>query len=267
MVRSAPAVVTEIKHGGARASSFLSNIAGVSRSAVVIVPSTGAPELRSCVASVLGQTYPETHAYLVCDGPQFLEAVSEAIAGLGSPRLRLLALPENVGAGGFYGHRIFAAASHLVNQDYLLFLDEDNWFEPEHVATMVELLETRNLMWCYSLRRIFDKQGSFVANDDCESLGKWPACTGINHVDTSAYCLRREVAVAVASAWHGRWGQDRTFYAVLHQHFPRYECTGRYSVNYRLGGNPGSVTAEFFIEGNAAMARTRQGDYPWRRQA
>lgn len=233
--------------------------------AVVVVPTTGAADLRLCIESVLAQSYPDTHLFVVCDGPEFLPAVTTILARFDSPAIRLMTLPANVGAQGFYGHRIFAAASHLVSEDYVLFLDQDNWFDADHVATLVSLIESKDLAWAYSLRKICDKDGSFVCNDDCESLGKWPAWTGIHHVDTNSYCLRRDVAVGVSTVWHGGWGQDRIFYKALDRNFPNYECSGKYSVNYRLGGNPNAVTADFFERGNASMTPRLDGTYPWQR--
>jgi glycosyltransferase involved in cell wall biosynthesis len=227
------------------------------KSAVVIVPTTGAPDLDGCLDSILTQTYPATGVYLVCDGPQYLPPVAGILRRFDAARIRLLVLPENVGAKGFYGHRIYAAATHLVSEDYILYLDQDNWFERGHVASMIELIETRGLQWAHSLRRICAQSGEFLVNDECESLGRLAAWTGVHHVDTNVYCLRREIAVGAANAWHGGWGQDRIFYKALDSHFPKYECTGEYSVNYRLGGNPGAVTLEFLIRGNVAMAAGR----------
>jgi glycosyltransferase involved in cell wall biosynthesis len=229
----------------------------MARSAVVIVPTTGAPDLAGCIESVLSQSHAATGLYVVCDGPAFLPSVAAILRRFDAARIRLLVLPENVGAQGFYGHRIYAAATHLVNEDYVLYLDQDNWFERGHVASMIELIETQELQWAHSLRRICAKTGEFLLYDQCESLGRQVAWTGVHHVDTNAYCLRREVAVRAASAWHGGWGQDRIFYKALDTHFPKYKCTGQYSVNYRLGGNPGAVTAEFFVRGNAAMCDRR----------
>ncbi|MBW8757717.1 MAG: hypothetical protein JF586_08915 [Burkholderiales bacterium] len=80
-------------------------------SAVVLIPTTGAPSLRRAVESVLAQTAP-TAAYVVCDGPQFHEAAEDALRGLDVP---VCVLPRNVGAGGFYGHRVYAAFAHLVD--------------------------------------------------------------------------------------------------------------------------------------------------------
>jgi predicted glycosyltransferase involved in capsule biosynthesis len=51
--------------------------------------------------------------------------------------------PFNTGGNGFYGHRILAAYPHLVNHDYILFLDDDNWWDENHVESLVSLCEKR----------------------------------------------------------------------------------------------------------------------------
>ncbi len=233
------------------------------KSAAVIIPTTGAPEVRTAIESVLRQSHPATRACVVVDGPEVEPGFRVATEGLPIGDIQVTALKENVGRDGFYGHRIYAAFSHLVNSDYVLFLDQDNWFDPDHVAASIETIERAGSDWTYSLRKICSRSGAYLFNDDCESLGKWMAWTNRRHVDTSTYCLRRQIAVQVASCWHGGWGQDRVFFSALSRHFPKFECTGRYSVNYRLAGNPGSVTKEFFEQGNSLMRQRYPSGFSW----
>ena len=232
-------------------------------SAVVILPTTGAPEVRTAIESVLNQTYP-TKLYLVCDGDQFKGKVKTiADEYLGNPNFKVCYLPDNVGANGFYGHRVYAAFSHLVNEEYVLFLDQDCWFDKNHVSECVVKIKQKNLDWSYSLRKIMDKDGNYICNDDCESLGQWLAWTKVNHIDTNSYCIRRDVLIRLASVWHGGWGQDRVFLQAISTHFKKWECTKQYTVNYRLDGNQGSVTKEFFDEGNKKMMEQYEGKLPW----
>jgi len=231
--------------------------------ATVIIPTTGAPEVRDAIDSVLKQTI-ETQVYLICDGRENqdkVKRIAENYAGNGF--VKVCYLPINVGANGFYGHRVYAAFTHLVDTQYVLYLDQDNTFKPDHVQTCINVIEKYGIDWCYSLRSIIDKDGNFVCNDDCESLGKWQTYHGINHVDTNCYCIKTEIAVKLASAWHGGWGQDRVFLHTIAEHFPRFECTREYTVNYRVNGNPGSVTQEFFANGNKVMNEKYNGEFPW----
>lgn len=227
--------------------------------AVVLIPTTGAATLRQAVQSVNAQSVP-TRAYVVCDGQAHQEAVQAQLQGL---QATLCVLPLNVGAGGFYGHRIYAAFAHLVQEDHVLFLDQDNWFEPDHVERCLERITQRGLHWAYSLRKVCAPDGRFLLNDDCESLGRWPAFTGDHLIDTSCYCIRREVLVQLAHVWHGGWGQDRVFAQTLMQHVPGFDCTRAYSLNYRLGSTPGSVTEDFFRQGNRQMRARLDKRLPW----
>ena len=231
--------------------------------ATVIIATTGVPELKSAIKSVLEQTYP-TKCYVVADGIQN-HSRTRIIANDFSDRknIETCYLPLNVGADGFYGHRVYAAFTHLIDTQYVLYLDQDNTFKPNHVETCINVIEKYGIDWCYSLRSIIDKDGQFVCNDDCESLGKWQTYHGINHVDTNCYCIKTEIAVKLASAWHGGWGQDRVFLHTIAEHFPRFECTREYTVNYRVNGNPGSVTPEFFANGNKVMNEKYNGEFPW----
>jgi len=239
--------------------------------AVVIIPATckSSMALARAIDSVLNQTHP-TRCYLVTDGPEFQEDVdwllSHMFADWGDSEFERFShceLPINVGAKGFYGHRIYAAFSHLVNEDYVLFLDEDNWFEPNHVESMIETIGAG--YWAYSLRNIVDKKGEFVCRDNCESLGMWSVWnrSEINHIDTSCFCIRQPVLTKLASAWHGGYAQDRVFYNTLKHYFNPYGCTGKYTVNYSLDGNPGSVSKEFFDMGNKFMNEKYNGVFPW----
>lgn len=232
--------------------------------AVTIIPTTGAPEVRTAIRSVLAQTEP-TLCYLVCDGVQHADKV-RAIASEfeGLPEFTVCYLPQNVGSQGFYGHRIYASFSHLVHQDYVLFLDQDNWFDDTHVESCRHAIEGTNSEWCYSLRKIVDKDGEFICFDNCESLGVFAGWQGQYHIDTNAYCVKRESLIGLASSWHGGWGQDRVFFQSLINETSHFVGTGQFTVNYRLDGNQGSVTKEFFEQGNAAMAQ-KYNVFPWTR--
>jgi hypothetical protein len=233
--------------------------------ATVIIPTTGSPELRDALKSALSQN--NTNVYVVCDGEKYwgkVKPIVDDYAGL--ENLKVCYLPINVGANGFYGHRIYAAFTHLINTKYVLYLDQDCWFEPWHVQSCIETIEKNNLDWSYSLRNVCDKEGNFICNDDCESLGKWQTYHGVNHIDTNCYCIKTEVAIKLAQSWHGGWGQDRVFLAVMSQYFPKFDCTGEYTVNYKVDGNPGSVNAEFFHHGNEVMKQKYNGVFPWRKE-
>jgi glycosyltransferase involved in cell wall biosynthesis len=217
--------------------------------------------LEQCVSSVDNQTYKDLTHYIFIDGCQYEPKAREILVG--SSKTRMIELEENVGKG-WYGHRVYAACSFLVNADIICYLDEDNWYEPNHVEELVKAIQT-GAQWAYSLRKIYDKHGNYICDDNCESLGKWPIYFNNDayHIDTSSFAVRRDVAVNIGHAWYGQWGADRQFFSNLKKFFPYFECTGKHSLCYRLDGNANSVTKDFFEEGNKYTEEKYQGNYPW----
>ncbi len=235
-------------------------------SATIIIPTTGLPELKIAVESVLNQTY-LTECYVVVDGNEHLDRTIKLLGSLlNNKQLHVCCLPFNTGSNGFYGQRIYAAFTHLINTKYLGYLDQDNWLSKSHVDMCIDTIKKNDLEWCYSLRQIHNKEGNFLCLDDCESLGIWKTYHGLNHVDTNCFFIKTEIANKVSSAWHYGWGGDRVFLEAIAKNFPKFYCTGEYTTHYRLGGNVRSVTEEFFQNGNLIMNKKYNGEYPWRQK-
>lgn len=236
------------------------------KSALVVIPTTGSVKLNDAIKSTISQTYKNLEIWIVIDGPDFFASATDIINQYSQySNIKTMTLPANTGANGWYGHRIYAAVSYLFNHDYVLYLDQDNWFDPNHVETMVNACETNSWHWCHSLRKIYDAHANYICDDNCESLGKWPIYLSNEHhlVDTSTYCIKREVMIGLAPAWYSGWGGDRRFFAAIATHVPNFGCTGKATSCYRLDGNQGSVNAEFFIKGNAIMVERYPGGFPW----
>ena len=228
----------------------------------VVTPTIASEHLAKCIDSVDKQTYDNIVHYIFIDGCQYEPKAREILVG--SPKTRMIELEENVGKG-WYGHRVYAASSFLVNADVICYLDEDNFFEPCHIEKMVRKLQ-EGYDWVYSLRKVVNKDGEFLCEDNCESLGKWPVYFNpeVFHIDTSCFAIRRDIAVHIGHAWYGQWGADRQFFNALKHHFAKYECTNQYTTNYRLDGNANSVSEEFFTEGNKINTEKYQGVFPWK---
>ena len=148
----------------------------------VVTPTIASKTLQTCIDSVKNQTYSDIIHYVFIDGTQYKTVANLALED--APKVSRVILEENVGKG-WYGHRVYAACSFLVNADAICYLDEDNWFEPNHIEKLVSKLQEGN-PWAYSLRKIFDKDGNFLCEDNCESLGKWPVYFNKDqyHIDT-----------------------------------------------------------------------------------
>ena len=233
-------------------------------SVLVITPTTGKKSLQRAMESVAKQTVLTGHL-IVQDGPDAInEAITNQVEFPQNPLLRTLSLPENVGGNGWYGHRVYAAMPLMVNADYILFLDEDNWFEPNHVETMLNKIKSKDLMWAYSLRKIYDEREQYVCDDDCEALGRYPTFYDhyLNFVDTNCYCFRRDYLVSVAHNFYGQWGADRQFYKSVASALPAFGCTGEATVNYTAP----TKLLDMFREGNKAMKQAYGEQLPWRKK-
>ena len=137
----------------------------------VIIPTTGDILVREAIASVLAQTAPDVTPYIVVDGPGFLPAFEAATAGMDLSRCHVVTLPVNVGGGGFYGHRVYAAFSHLVNTELIAYLDQDNRFQPEHLAHLCAALTDGHWDWGFALRRVVAPSGEPLMDDESQSVG------------------------------------------------------------------------------------------------
>lgn len=248
------------------------NILKDNPSVVVLTPTTGAPVLETAIQSVLSQDYNGTvDHHLVVDGKEynreFYIRQKKFEDHPSKDRIKYTWLNDNVGKNGFYGHRIYAAFPHLLNYDYIFFLDQDASYEKNHVSSMIKTMRDNHWSWAYSLRKIIDCDGTFLCDDNCESLGEWPIYFDPNShlIDTSCYAFERKFLITVCNHWHSGWGGDRRFFNILTRHykFTNFGTNMLHTVNYRLGGNENSPTSSFFLEGNKRMSERFGSKYPW----
>ncbi|HEV6968702.1 glycosyltransferase family A protein [Roseateles sp.] len=232
-------------------------------SIAVIIPTTGDVLVREAIASVLAQTAPGVTPFIVIDGPRFQPTFQAATAGMDLSRCHVVTLPVNVGGGGFYGHRIYAAFSHLVDTELVAYLDQDNRFHPEHLARLAAALAEGRWDWGFALRRVVDPGGAPLMDDESQSVGPWGSAKPYPLVDTNCYLLKTDVAHRVASYFHGGWGQDRVFYAALSQLFPNYGCSGAFTVDYRTREDLQPKVVELLTRENAAIRAKFGGRLPF----
>lgn len=237
------------------------------KQAAIIIPTTGEETVFKAIESCLNQTYKNTKTVLVIDGDQFFQKIAGFLIKKNldkNPNVLIYTMRENTGSNGQNGHRIYSAFSFLSNADYIFYLDQDCWFDDNHVESCVSKLEKENLDWCHSLRKIVSKEGDYICNDDCESLGAYTPIFDYNLCDTSTYCIKREVAMLVSPYFVGGWGHDRRYFKILSENFKKFDCSGEYTLNYRLGGD-NNLTGEFWKTHNSSVSNMyKGGKYPWR---
>jgi len=231
--------------------------------AVVTVTNGKRPwELSNCIASVKAQTYPVTH-YIVCDHSfnHFVELRRLY------PELKVCFWDGNVGGKDIEGRRLLAASAFLVNEDVTFFCNDDDWYKPYHVQSIMKKID-EGYDWSYCLRSIYDKDAQYLFDDDCEALGELEDCwqaTGHRFVDWCMWGMKTPVLKALANVLaQSGWGGDRKFYEAAKQVFPNFTWSGERSFCFRLGGNEYSVTKDFFEKGNYTMLNKYNNQLPWK---
>jgi hypothetical protein len=239
-------------------------------SLTIITPTIGSEYLKRCMDSVKNQSNQNFNYYIVTDGKKYEKNVNDIINDTNyncQDNFKFLPLVENTGANGWNGHRIYISMAFLTNSDYIMFLDEDNTLEPNHVESVMQVIKEKQLDWTFTLRNIIDKNDNFICQDNCESLGN------LHHVwnnpndylvDVNCYCIKREVFIKHCLDFHKKARPendievDRALYRSLSSSSNsnnkyKFESTGLHTVNYRVGNRSDSVKAEFFLKGNEVM--------------
>ena len=229
----------------------------------VVTPTTGNPYLAKAILSVRLQTVPVDH-YVFVDGKEYWHRTYQTTRE--HPHLKVYQLPENTGKNGYNGHRIYAACSHLVNADIILLLDEDCFYDHSHAETCSQFIEKNKLDWAYSLRKVVGEADEYLCHDDCDSLGLWGNYAGAPYgfVDTNCFAFTKPALVALGQAWHNNLYQTDVIVSNLFmQNFPKYGCTGKYTVNYRLAGKALGKLNGWFTPGNNTAKQKHPQGFPW----
>jgi hypothetical protein len=242
----------------------------------IITSTTGRVSLLKCVQSVQDQTgNNEIQHLIIPDGPTaFYNARALYEEHEWPDYLDVVELPYAVGKDRWNGHRIYGAGTFLADGDYIMYLDDDNTLEPNHIDSLMKACGPGCYSWAYSLRKIVDQEGNFLCNDDCESLGRHHSCLSPQDhlVDVNCYFIAKKLAVDLTPVWYrkarepGVMEVDRAIIHVLMGNGVPGVGTGQYTVNYAVGGNALSVAPEFFIQGNKKMDEIYKGDFPWRKK-
>lgn len=185
--------------------------------------------LRRCLQSVRAQTHPDTVHYLVADGfPQ-----PEVLADW--PDVRHVVLPNAHANFGCTPRGIGAQCALADGMDVVCFLDADNYLEPAHAASLVQLYERARAAGT-PLDAVFASRTLFVPGHEYLRLAAAGEPVGGTFVDTSCISLARSAGFL----W-GAWCQiprsiapicDRVMCWLMQHHRLKVAWTGQPTVRY-----------------------------------
>lgn len=256
-----------------------------SKKVTVLTATTGREDLSRCIESVRSQSYTGHIEHIVIvDGPDATQRFEMLdYWKMGNPKgywhiehendsqLQIVHLPKSIGKDRWNGHRIYMAGTAMADGDYVCFLDDDNLFKPNHVESLVNVIEKQFRDWSYSFRLLHDANGKNLGNDDCESLGKWASVCGPQDyfIDVNCFMLPIQMAVQILPAWYRKFREpnqmevDRMLTAVLRHNWSNFDSNYDYTVDYKVAGGALSVQPSFFEEGNKLMLKRYNGKLPW----
>lgn len=238
----------------------------------VVTATTGSKYLKQCIESVQDQTYKNIQHLIFVDGIEHKEKFDNIFETVSlKNNIDVIYLPYSVGSDRYNGHRMYGSSFYFCKGEFVSFLDDDNWFDSDHIESTVISLDENS--WGYSLRKIIGSDGTYICNDDCESLGEYPSILNENDyfVDQNCYMIPKKIGLQLSPLFYRKFREpgevelDRVLIDVLRRNNIKSICNGKYSVNYRAGNTQNSVTAEFFLRGNEAMLNKYAGKLPWRK--
>jgi hypothetical protein len=206
---------------------------------------------------------------VVANGPKYHSGAREVLKNY--PDVTAFYLPQETGDYGAGGSMadVFAGMSFLTRADWVFFLDDDNFYDPNHVASVMDLVERHDLQWAYSLRKYVSLEGKFICEDNWCSLGHWPclADSKSHLVDNSCYAVSLDLAKRCSLAWtKAPYIGDRFFFKALHETNTKAGCTGLYTANYRVGTGSGISTTELLVS-DYNVKKSYPNGVPWSKES
>ncbi len=190
--------------------------------------------LRRCIQSVSAQTHANVQHYLVADGhprPALTQDVDRLVA---------IALPTSHGDYGCTPRSVGAICALNEGADVVCFLDADNLYLPDHVASLVKVYEEARTRGS-ALDAVFAHRHVFLPGREALRIVD-PEDMACRHVDTSCFSFARSAAFM----WT-LWGMippswtpicDRVMFDLVKIHGLEVAWTGQHTVLYESNWSP-----------------------------
>ncbi len=149
--------------------------------------------LKRCIGSVANQSHKVTHI-LVSDGApiDLCRQVEQVLIDAGSPSQHI-SLPIAHRDYGDTPRLIGTTSAYSQGFDAVCWLDADCWFEPQHIAMLLDLAKRGVASVVTATRTLWRPDGS--------RMGVCVESDGANFCDTNCFLVMRDALPAVAPAW------------------------------------------------------------------
>jgi hypothetical protein len=215
----------------------------------VVIPTTLRPELARAVGSVFAQDFAGRIQILVgIDQPEGDAALIESLARDCPPAMQLSVLDPgystSVRHGGLYPNRFSGALrtilTYLANSPLVAYLDDDNWWAPDHLSSLVDAI--RGADWAFSQRLFVEAAtGEPICVDAWESVGPDQGLFKDKFggfVDPSSLMIDKLACHDLPPVWslaafEDGSGEDRLVFKTLRDRY-RGKATGRATSFYLI---------------------------------
>jgi hypothetical protein len=223
----------------------------------VIIATVLRPTLARAVRSIFEQDFPGSIQILIgIDVRQGDQTLIDGLRAECPERMQLtvfdLGYSTGRGNGGFYdilgGGALRTILSYAANSRYLAYLDDDNWWAPNHLSSLRAAVEGH--AWAHSYRWYVDPASQKpLCIDRWESVGVGRGMYAHlyrygGHVDANCFLLDKSKCHWVLPAWslphphsrkthrQGGGGEDRVLLKSLQKRKLRGACTGQATAYY-----------------------------------
>jgi glycosyltransferase involved in cell wall biosynthesis len=182
--------------------------------------------LSRCLRSVADQGVPCVQ-FVVSDG-------DESLPEINSPTVQVIRLPRPHQDVGNAARAVGTVSAICQGFDTIAYLDADNWYEPDHLRSLLEAQARTGAAVCTSGRNLHTLDGRLIA--------RCPEVDGERFVDTNCLFLTRP-AFGVLAGWYLMPPElklvgDRVIWAKVRELGLSRAHTGRPTVAYRTAYEP-----------------------------
>jgi len=213
----------------------------------IVMATVVRPTIAQAIRSVYAQRFGGRIQLLVgIDRWQGERSLLEALVAESPPNVAVTVLDLGYSTsqrnGGLYpshfGGALKTILSYAANSRHVAYLDDDNWYAPDHLATLLAAVAGKD--WAFSLRHfVEDGTDDLLCPDTWESMGPgrgvYAGAQG-GFVDTNCYLIDKLACNDVFPEWgmtrmQGGTGGDRQILQRLRQR--PWGTNGAHSVFYR----------------------------------